>query len=42
MWAKAVALRITMLGGVDEVRGVGADRGKIRGGSETGSEIGGS
>ena len=40
--AKAAALMIAMLGGADGVGGVGVDGGEIGGGSETGSEIGGS
>jgi len=40
MQAKAAALMITMLGGVDGVRGVGVDRGNVGGGSERGLEYG--
>jgi len=37
---KAAALMITMLAGVDEIRGVGVVGGNIRGGSEVGLEVG--
>jgi len=42
MWAKAAALMIAMLGGVDVVRGVRDVGGNVGGGSEYDSEVGGS